>query len=48
MQKVGYDGTLMLEIAAHGSTKDTLAARAGRRGERMERLLADVRRADCD
>ena len=25
VQKVGYDGPLMLEIAAHGSPKDTLA-----------------------
>ena len=24
VQKVGYDGTLLLEIAAHGSAKDTL------------------------
>jgi sugar phosphate isomerase/epimerase len=40
VQKVGYDGTLMLEIAAHGSSKETLvSARQAR--ERMEKLLAD-------
>jgi len=39
VQKVGYDGTLMLEVAAHGSEKDTLQkARTAR--ERMERLFA--------
>ena len=38
VQKVGYDGTLMFEIAAHGSPKDTLRkARQARR--RMEQLL---------
>jgi len=38
VQKVGYDGPLTLEIAAHGSEKDTLQhARAAR--QRMERLL---------
>ena len=40
IQKVGYDGTLVLEIAAHGSAKDTLQ-RARKARERMERLLAD-------
>jgi hypothetical protein len=36
---VGYESTLMLEIAAHGSPKDTLRkARAAR--QQMERLLA--------
>jgi sugar phosphate isomerase/epimerase len=39
IQKVGYDGTLLLEIAAHGSAKDTLQ-RARKARERMERLLA--------
>src|SRR5207302_478085 len=39
VQKIGYDGTLLLEIAAHGSTKETLA-RARRARERMEKLLA--------
>jgi sugar phosphate isomerase/epimerase len=39
VQKVGYEGTLLLEIAAHGSAKDTLA-RATKARERMERLLA--------
>lgn len=40
VQKVGYDGTLLLEIAAHGSAKDTLQ-KAQRARHRMERLLAD-------
>jgi sugar phosphate isomerase/epimerase len=40
VQKVGYDGTLMLEIGARGSTKDTLA-RAQRARHKMDRLLAD-------
>jgi sugar phosphate isomerase/epimerase len=40
VQKVGYDGTLLLEIAAHGSAKDTLQ-RARKVRERIERLLAD-------
>ena len=39
VQKVGYDGALMLEVAAHGSAKDTLA-RARKARLRMERLLA--------
>jgi sugar phosphate isomerase/epimerase len=40
VQKVGYDGTLLFEIAAHGSPKDTLKkARSAR--ARMEGLLAD-------
>jgi sugar phosphate isomerase/epimerase len=40
IQKVGYDGTLLLEIAAHGSPKETLQkARTAR--QRIERLLAD-------
>ncbi|MFN7915281.1 MAG: sugar phosphate isomerase/epimerase family protein [Vicinamibacterales bacterium] len=38
LQKVGYDGTIVLELATQGSTKDTLArARAAR--ARMERLF---------
>lgn len=38
LQKVGYDGTIVLELATQGSTKDTLTrARAAR--ARMERLL---------
>ena len=38
MQKVGYDGALTFELAARGSTKDTLArAREARR--KMEDLL---------
>jgi sugar phosphate isomerase/epimerase len=40
IQKVGYDGTLLFEIAAHGSAKHTLQ-RARKARERMERLLAD-------
>jgi sugar phosphate isomerase/epimerase len=39
VQKIGYDGTLVLEIAAHGSTKETLK-KAQKARERMERLLA--------
>jgi sugar phosphate isomerase/epimerase len=39
VQKVGYDGTLLLEIAAHGSAKETLA-RARKARQRMESLLA--------
>ncbi len=39
VQKVGYEGTLLLEIAAHGSATDTLV-KAQRARERMERLLA--------
>lgn len=39
LQKVGYDGTLMFEIAAHGSPKETLA-RARTARQRMERMLA--------
>jgi sugar phosphate isomerase/epimerase len=39
VQKVGYDGTLMLEIAAHGSSKETLVS-ARKARERMEKLLA--------
>jgi sugar phosphate isomerase/epimerase len=39
VQKVGYDGTLLLEIAAHGAAKDTLQ-RARKAREKMERLLA--------
>jgi sugar phosphate isomerase/epimerase len=40
VQKVGYDGPLMLEIGARGSTRDTLG-RARKAREKMERLLAD-------
>jgi sugar phosphate isomerase/epimerase len=40
LQKVGYDGPMMLEIAAHGSPADTLA-RAVRARARMERFLQD-------
>ena len=38
VQKVGYDGTLMLEIAARGSEKETLQRARGAR-QRMERFL---------
>jgi sugar phosphate isomerase/epimerase len=39
VQKVGYDGPLIFEIGAQGSTRDTLA-RAQKARQRMERLLA--------
>jgi sugar phosphate isomerase/epimerase len=39
IQKIGYDGTLLLEIAAHGSTRDTLK-KARKAREKMERLMA--------
>jgi sugar phosphate isomerase/epimerase len=39
IQKVGYDGPLMLEIEGRGPAKDTLA-KAARARVRMERLLA--------
>ena len=42
MQKVGYDGTLMFEIAAHGADAGDAARSARSARERMERLLADV------
>ena len=38
-QKVGYEGPLLLEIAAHGSPVETLK-KARRARERMERLLS--------
>jgi sugar phosphate isomerase/epimerase len=40
VQKIGYDQTLLFEIAAHGPPKDTLA-RARRAREKLGRLLAD-------
>ena len=39
VQKIGYDGALVLEIAAHGSTKETLQ-KAQKARHRIERLLA--------
>jgi sugar phosphate isomerase/epimerase len=39
IQKVGYEGPLMFEIAAHGSAKETLA-RAQTARQRMEKMLA--------
>jgi sugar phosphate isomerase/epimerase len=39
VQKVGYDGTFLLELAAHGSPRETLK-KAQKARERMERLLA--------
>jgi sugar phosphate isomerase/epimerase len=39
VQKIGYDGTLVLELAAHGSPRDTLK-KAQKARARMERLLA--------
>jgi sugar phosphate isomerase/epimerase len=38
IQKVGYDGTLMFEIAAEGATRETLQ-RAQRAREKIEKLL---------
>ncbi|MEP7308668.1 MAG: sugar phosphate isomerase/epimerase family protein [Acidobacteriota bacterium] len=40
VQKIGYDQTLLFEIAAHRSPVDTLV-RAQRAREKLERLLAD-------
>lgn len=40
LQKIGYEGTLLLELAAHGAAKETLQ-KARQARERMERLLAD-------
>jgi sugar phosphate isomerase/epimerase len=40
VQKIGYDQTLLFELAAHGSTKETLV-KAQRARARLERLLAD-------
>jgi len=40
VQKIGYDQTLLFEIAAHRSPVDTLM-RAQRAREKLERLLAD-------
>jgi sugar phosphate isomerase/epimerase len=41
VQKIGYDGTLLLEIAAHGSAKETLQ-RARKARERLERCLTSI------
>jgi sugar phosphate isomerase/epimerase len=44
VQKVGYDGTLMFEVAGRGTSKETLRkARSAR--ERMDRLLGSELRA---
>jgi sugar phosphate isomerase/epimerase len=40
VQKVGYEGTLLLEIAAHGSAKETLG-KAEKARHRMARLLGN-------
>ena len=40
VQKVGYDGTLLFELAAHGSPKETLK-KAQKARARMETLLAE-------
>ena len=40
LQKVGYDGALILELTARGSVKETLA-RAKKAREKLELLLAD-------
>jgi sugar phosphate isomerase/epimerase len=39
IQKVGYDGTLLFEIASHGSPKETLV-KAQRARQRIEKMLA--------
>jgi len=39
VEKIGYDGTLLFELPAHGSPKETLK-KAQKARERMERLLA--------
>jgi sugar phosphate isomerase/epimerase len=39
VQKIGYDGTLLFEVAAHGSPKDTLS-RSRQARERMKTMLA--------
>jgi sugar phosphate isomerase/epimerase len=39
VQKIGYDGAIVLEIAAHRSAKETLV-KAKKARERMEQLLA--------
>lgn len=41
LQKVGYDGTVIFEVAARGSAKETLG-RARTARDRIDRLLADV------
>ena len=40
IQKIGYDGALILEITGRGPTRDTLA-RARQARQRMERMMAD-------
>jgi sugar phosphate isomerase/epimerase len=40
VQKVGYEGPLVLEVVGQGSTKETLV-RARQTRQRMERLMAD-------
>jgi len=40
IQKIGYEGPLIFEVAAHGSPKETLL-RAQKARQHMERLLAD-------
>lgn len=40
VQKIGYDRTFLMELAAHGSPRDTLAKAQKARG-RLEQLLAD-------
>jgi hypothetical protein len=40
LQKVGYDQTLLLEIAAHGSPKQTLV-KAQQARQRLEKLLVE-------
>jgi sugar phosphate isomerase/epimerase len=40
VQKIGYDQTLVFEVAAHGPPKGTLA-KAQKARQRLERFLAD-------
>ena len=40
IQKVGYDGALIFEIDARGSSKDTLA-KAQKARQRMEKMLSE-------
>ena len=40
LQKIGYDGTLLFEIGAHGPARETLK-QARKARERMEKLLRD-------
>jgi sugar phosphate isomerase/epimerase len=41
VQKIGYEGPLILEVGAHGSTRETLQ-KAQRARQQMDRLLVAV------